>query len=33
MTIKPKTERDYQKALKEIEKLWEAKTNTAKGDR
>jgi HTH-type transcriptional regulator/antitoxin HigA len=34
MTIKPiKTERDYQKALKEIEKLWEAKPNTVKGDR
>jgi len=34
MTIKPiKTERDHQKALKEIEKLWEAKPNTAKGDR
>ena len=30
MTIKPiKTERDYQKALKEIEKLWDAKPNTA----
>lgn len=34
MTIKPiKTERDYQKALKEIEKLWDAKPNTSKGDR
>jgi len=34
MTIKPiKTERDYQKALKEIEKLWNAKPNTPKGDR
>src|SRR3989337_2000856 len=34
MTIKPiKTERDYQKALKEIEKLWDAKPNTPKGDR
>jgi hypothetical protein len=34
MTIKPiKTERDYQKALKEeIDKLWDAKPNTAKGD-
>lgn len=33
MTIKPiKTERDYQKALKEIEKLWDAKPNTPKGD-
>ena len=34
MTIKPiKTERDYQKALKEIEKLWDAKPNTPMGDR
>jgi HTH-type transcriptional regulator/antitoxin HigA len=34
MTIKPiKTERDYQKALREIEKLWDAKPNTPKGDR
>jgi hypothetical protein len=34
MTIKPiKSERDYQKTLKEIEKLWDAKPNTAKGDR
>jgi HTH-type transcriptional regulator / antitoxin HigA len=34
MTIKPiKTERDYRKALKEIEGLWDAKPNTAKGDR
>jgi HTH-type transcriptional regulator/antitoxin HigA len=34
MTIKPiKTERDHQKALKEIEKLWGAGPNTAKGDR
>jgi hypothetical protein len=34
MTIKPiKTERDYHKALKEIEKLWDAKPNTPKGDR
>ena len=34
MTIKPiKTERDYQKALKEIERLWDAKPNTPKGDR
>jgi HTH-type transcriptional regulator / antitoxin HigA len=34
MTIKPiKTERDYQKVLKEIEKLWDAKPNTVKGDR
>src|SRR6516165_4196468 len=30
MTIKPiKTERDHQKALKEIEKLWDARPNTA----
>ena len=34
MTIKPiKTEHDYQKALKEIEKLWAAKPNTPMGDR
>lgn len=34
MTIKPiKTERDYQNALKQIEKLWDAKPNTSKGDR
>src|SRR5687767_15949854 len=34
MTVKPiKTERDYQKALREIEKLWDAKPNTPKGDR
>lgn len=34
MTIKPiKTERDYRKALKEIEGLWDAKPNTPKGDR
>jgi HTH-type transcriptional regulator/antitoxin HigA len=34
VTIQPiKTERDYQKALKEIEKLWDAKPNTAKDDR
>ncbi len=34
MIIRPiKTERDYQKALKEIEKLWDAKPNTPKGDR
>jgi len=34
MTIKPiKTERDYQNALKQIEKLWDAKPNTAKRDR
>lgn len=34
MTIKPiKTERDYRMALKEIERLWDAKPNTPKGDR
>jgi len=34
MTIKPiKSERDYHKALKEIEKLWDAKPNTSRGDR
>lgn len=34
MTIKPiKTERDYHNALKQIEKLWDAKPNTSKGDR
>ncbi len=34
MIIKPiKTERDYQNALKQIEKLWDAKPNTAKGNR
>jgi len=34
MTIKPiKTERDYRTALKEIERLWDAKPNTPKGDR
>jgi HTH-type transcriptional regulator/antitoxin HigA len=34
MTVKPiKTERDYQRALKEIDKLWDAKQNTPKGDR
>jgi antitoxin component HigA of HigAB toxin-antitoxin module len=34
MTIRPiKTARDYHKALKEIEKLWDAKPNTPKGDR
>ena len=34
MTIKPiKTERDYRGALKEIERLWDAKLGTAKGDR
>jgi HTH-type transcriptional regulator / antitoxin HigA len=34
MTTKPiKTERDYHKALKEIEKFWDVKPNTPKGDR
>jgi HTH-type transcriptional regulator / antitoxin HigA len=34
MTVKPiKTERDYRRALKEIDKLWDAKPNTPKGDR
>lgn len=34
MTIKPiKTERDYRNVLKQIEKLWDAKANTSKGDR
>ena len=34
MKIKPiKTERDYRTALKEIERLWDAKPNTPKGDR
>ena len=34
MTIRPiKTDRDYRKALTEIEKLWDAKQNTPKGDR
>ena len=34
MTIKPiKTERDYRRALNEIERLWDAKPNTPKGDR
>jgi len=34
MTIRPiKTEGDYQKSLKEIERLWDAKPNTPKGDR
>jgi antitoxin component HigA of HigAB toxin-antitoxin module len=32
VTIKRiKIERDYQKALKEIEKLWDAKLDTGKG--
>lgn len=34
MVIKPiKTERDYRRALKEIDKLMDAKPNTARGDR
>lgn len=34
MTIKPiKTERDYQRVLRKIENLWDAKPNTARGDR
>lgn len=34
MTVKPiKTERDYQRALKEIDRLWDAKPNTPRGDR
>jgi HTH-type transcriptional regulator/antitoxin HigA len=34
MTIKPiKTEQDYHKALKQIEKYWDAKPNTPNGDR
>lgn len=34
MTIKPiKTERDCQNALRQIEKLWDAKPNTPTGDR
>jgi HTH-type transcriptional regulator/antitoxin HigA len=34
MTIKPiKTDRDYRNALREIERLWDAKPNSAKGDR
>ncbi len=34
MTIKPiKTERDYQATLNEIQRLWNAKPNTPKGDR
>jgi HTH-type transcriptional regulator/antitoxin HigA len=34
MRIKPiKTENDYNEALKEIEKLWDAKPNTPKGDK
>ena len=34
MKIKPiKTERDYHRALKEIARLWDAKPDTAQGDR
>jgi HTH-type transcriptional regulator/antitoxin HigA len=34
MTIRPiKTERDYHKALKEIDRLWAAKLDTSQGDR
>ena len=34
MRIKPiKTERDYRRALKEIDNLWDAKPNTSMGDR
>jgi len=34
MTIRPiKTGRDYRNALKEIEKLWDAKPNSPRGDR
>jgi HTH-type transcriptional regulator/antitoxin HigA len=34
MTIKPiKTERDYQAALKEITRLWDAAPNSSKGNR
>jgi HTH-type transcriptional regulator/antitoxin HigA len=34
MTIRPiKTARDYRKALKEIDTLWDAKPNTPRGDR
>ncbi len=33
MSINPiKTERAYQKALKEIDKLWSAKSKTSAGD-
>ena len=33
LKIKPiKTEDDYQEALKTIDKLWDAKSNTTKGD-
>ena len=34
MTLRPiKTKRDYEAALKEVEKLWNAPTGSAKGDR
>lgn len=34
MNIKPiKTEKDYQAALKQIDKLWDAKPNTPRGDK
>lgn len=34
MNIKPiKTEKDYQAALKQIDKLWDAKPNTSRGDK
>ena len=34
MQIKPiKTDQDYQKALAEVDKLWEAKPNTQTGDK
>ena len=34
MKIKPvKTEKDYKEALREIEKLWNAKPNTPRGDK
>lgn len=34
MNIKPiKTEKDYQAALKQIDKLWNAKPNTPRGDK
>lgn len=33
MTIKPiKTKRDYRKTLKELDKPWDAKPNTAEGE-
>lgn len=34
MNIKPiKTEKDYQSALEEVDKLWDAKPNTPRGDK